>query len=396
MRPVAGAAGSPGPGGGMPPDPRTDLVGLTPPRLQEVLREAGTAESELRMRASQVWSWLYRRGAADFSGMTDIARSYRAFLDERFQITRPKLAQRQLSEDGTRKYLLEFGDGSRAETVFIPGEGRGTLCVSSQVGCTLNCSFCHTGTQKLVRNLTAGEIVAQLLVCRDDLGLWPVPGEREPAERMLSNIVLMGMGEPLYNFDNVRDACAVFSDPAGIKLSRRRITLSTAGVAPMIPRAGEEIGTLLAISLHATTDVLRDQLVPINRKWNIETLLAACRNYPRIGNARRVTFEYVMLKEINDSNADARRLVERIRGIPAKINLIPFNPWPGAPYICSEPDRIEAFAAIVNRAGYASPVRTPRGQDILAACGQLRSESERVRRPRPSPQVAPDGSPCAA
>ncbi|MEL6980583.1 MAG: 23S rRNA (adenine(2503)-C(2))-methyltransferase RlmN, partial [Pseudomonadota bacterium] len=291
----------------------------------------------------------------------------------------------QISADGTRKYLLRLEGGHEVEAVYIPEEDRGTLCVSSQVGCTLSCTFCHTGTQKLVRNLTAGEIVGQILVARDDLGEWPKPGERpqdihEGGRRLLSNVVLMGMGEPLYNFDAVRDAMRIVMDGEGVSLSRRRVTLSTSGVAPAMARAGEEIGCLLAISLHATTDALRDVLVPINKKWNIETLIKACRAYPRLSNAERITFEYVMLKDVNDADEDARRLVRLIAGIPAKINLIPFNPWPGAPYECSDWERIEAFAEIVNRAGYASPVRTPRGRDILAACGQLKSATERGRR----------------
>ena len=287
---------------------------------------------------------------------------------------------RQVSSDGTRKYLLRVEGGHEVEAVYIPEEDRGTLCVSSQVGCTLTCSFCHTGTQKLVRNLTPAEIVGQILVCRDDLGEWPVAGVKPPEKRMLSNVVLMGMGEPLYNFEGVRDAMLVAMDGDGLSLSRRRITLSTSGVAPLIPRAGAEIGTLLAISLHATTDDVRDQLVPINKKWNIAALLDACRAYPPLGNANRITFEYVMLKGVNDSDADAKRLVKLIAGIPAKINLIPFNTWPGTVYERSSWERIEAFAEIVNRAGYASPVRTPRGQDILAACGQLKSATERGRR----------------
>ncbi len=293
---------------------------------------------------------------------------------------------RQVSEDGTRKYLLRVAGGHEVEAVYIPEEDRGTLCISSQVGCTLTCPFCHTGTQKLVRNLSAAEIVGQILVCRDDLGEWPKPGERPPANergrRLLSNIVLMGMGEPLYNFEAVRDAMLVAMDNEGLSLSRRRITLSTSGVVPNIARWGEEAATMLAISLHATTDELRDVLVPINRKWPLDALLAACRAYPRLSNAERITFEYVMLKGVNDSDADARRLLRLIAGIPAKINLIPFNAWPGSTYQRSDWDRIEAFAEIVNRAGYASPVRTPRGQDILAACGQLKSATERARRSR--------------
>ena len=311
--------------------------------------------------------------------MTNLARGYRELLAARFAISRPEMVTRQVSADGTRKYLIRIAGGHEVETVYIPEADRGTLCVSSQVGCTLTCTFCHTGTQRLVRNLTAAEIVGQILVARDDLGDWG----RSPAEkRLVSNIVLMGMGEPLYNFEAVRDAMKIAMDGEGIALSRRRITLSTSGVVPEIARVGAEIGCLSPISFHATTDAVRDVLVPINRKWNVAALLDACRAYPRLSNAERITFEYVMLKGVNDSDADARRLVKLIAGIPAKINLIPFNPWPGAPYERSDPERIEAFGAIVNRAGYASPVRTPRGEDIMAACGQLKSASERARRSR--------------
>ena len=354
------------------------LAGLTRVSLQRELAEAGVPPAQVRMRASQVWSWFYVRGATRFEGMTDISKARRAEFAARFDIQRPAVASCQVSVDGTRKYVLEFGDGARVEAVYIPEPQRGTLCLSSQVGCTLNCSFCHTGTQRLVRNLAAGEIVAQLLVCRDDLGLWPGPGETPAPNRSLSNVVLMGMGEPLYNFDNVRDACAIISDGDGIGISRRRITLSTSGVVPMIARVGEEIRTQLAVSLHATTDAVRNRLVPINRKWNIATLLDACRAYPGAGNSRRITFEYAMLDGVNDSDEDARRLVRLLAGIPAKVNLIPFNPWPGAPYACSPWSRIEAFAEIVNRAGYSAPIRMPRGRDILAACGQLKSETERA------------------
>ena len=354
------------------------LTGLPRPALREALVAAGIPPAESRMRASQIWSWLYVRGASRFSGMTDISKARRAELSTQFDIGRPNIAARQVSVDGTRKYVLAFGDGAQVEAVYIPEPQRGTLCISSQVGCTLNCSFCHTGTQRLVRNLTAGEIVSQLLVCRDDLGLWPGPGEVPAPNRTLSNVVLMGMGEPLYNFENVRDACRIIADGDGIGISRRRITLSTSGVVPMIPRAGEEIRTQLAVSLHASTDAVRDHLVPINRKWNIEALLDACRAYPGAGNSRRITFEYAMLAGVNDSDQDARRLVRLLAGIPAKVNLIPFNTWPGAPYTCSDWPRIEAFAEIVNRAGYSAPIRMPRGRDILAACGQLKSETERA------------------
>ncbi|SET61400.1 23S rRNA (adenine(2503)-C(2))-methyltransferase RlmN [Oceanicella actignis] len=371
------AAYAPRPAAGKPA-----LVGLTREALRAALIEAGAPEGQARMRAGQLWQWIYQRGATDFAQMTNLSKAFRAFLDERFVVGRPQIVTRQVSQDGTRKYLLRIEGGHEVEAVYIPEEDRGTLCVSSQVGCTLTCSFCHTGTQRLVRNLTAAEIVGQILACRDDLGEWPRPGERPSDKRLLSNIVLMGMGEPLYNFEAVRDAMKIAMDPEGISLSRRRITLSTSGVAPLIPRVGEEIGCMLAISLHATTDEVRDKLVPINRKWNIAQLLDACRAYPRLSNAERITFEYVMLKGVNDSDEDARRLVRLIAGIPAKINLIPFNPWPGAPYERSDWDRIEAFAEIVNRAGYASPVRTPRGQDIMAACGQLKSATERARKAR--------------
>ncbi len=357
-----------------------DLLGLPQEELAAVLAEAGAPPAETRMRARQLWGWIYDRGLVDFAGMSNVAKPFRAFLRDNFSVDRPALRRREVSEDGTRKYLLAMRDGALAEAVYIPEPDRGTLCVSSQVGCTLTCSFCHTGTQRLARNLTAGEIVAQLLVCRDDLGLWPEPGERPAGSRLLSNVVFMGMGEPLYNFEAVRDACGVIAHSAGIGISRRRITVSTSGVVPMMRRVGEEIGTQLAVSLHATTDEVRDGLVPINRKWNIEALLDACRAYPGAGNARRITFEYVMLHGVNDSDADARRLVRLLAGIPAKVNLIPFNPWPGAPYECSEWERIESFAAIVNRAGYSSPIRMPRGRDILAACGQLRTESQRASR----------------
>ncbi len=356
---------------------RPDIVGLTRDQLRAALIAAGTPEKQASMRASQIWSWIYYRGARDFGEMTNLAKAYRAELADRFGIGRPELVTRQVSADGTRKYLLRIAGGHEVEMVYIPDNDRGTLCISSQVGCTLTCSFCHTGTQKLVRNLTAAEIVGQILVARDDLGEWERPPE---ARRSITNIVLMGMGEPLYNTDNVRDAMLVAMDGDGIAISRRRVTLSTSGIVPEIARVGQEIGCLLAISFHATTDEVRDKLVPINRKYKIADLLDACRAYPRLSNSERITFEYVMLKGVNDSDADARRLVRLIAGIPAKINLIPFNPWPGAPYERSDPDRIAAFADIVNRAGYASPVRTPRGEDIMAACGQLKSATERARR----------------
>ena len=357
-----------------------NLIGLTREGLRDALIAAGTPERQARMRTGQIWQWLYHWGVRDFARMTNLAKDYRALLAANFTITLPEIVTRQISADGTRKYLLRISGGHEVEAVYIPEENRGTLCVSSQVGCTLTCSFCHTGTQKLVRNLTAGEIVGQVMVARDDLGEWPVPGAPKDETRLISNVVLMGMGEPLYNFDNVRDAMKVVMDGEGISLSRRRITLSTSGVVPEIARAAEEIGCLLAVSFHATTDAVRDTLVPINRKWNIETLLGALRDYPRLSNSERITFEYVMLDGVNDSDADARRLVRLIAGIPAKINLIPFNEWPGAPYRRSSWERIEAFADIVHKAGYASPIRTPRGEDIMAACGQLKSATERGRR----------------
>ena len=363
-------------------DDARELVGLSRQALRARLIEAGVPEGQSRMRASQLWQWIYQRGVTEPAAMTNLSKDFRRLLSERFEIGRPEVVSRQLSRDGTRKYLLRIAGGHEVEAVYIPEEDRGTLCVSSQVGCTLTCTFCHTGTQKLVRNLTAGEIVGQVMVCRDDLDEWPRAGERPPERRLLSNLVLMGMGEPLYNFEGVRDAMRIVTDDQGLALSRRRITLSTSGVVPMMHRAGEEIRTLLAISLHATTDEVRDELVPINRKWPIAELIEACRAYPRLSNAERITFEYVMLKGVNDSDADAKRLVQLIAGIPAKINLIPFNPWPGAPYERSDWERIESFAEIVNRAGYASPVRTPRGEDIMAACGQLKSASERARRRR--------------
>ena len=359
---------------------KPNLIGLTRPQLRAALVAAGTPEKQAKMREGQLWQWLYHWGLRDFAQMTNLAKDYRAFLAEHFDIRLPQIVTRQISADGTRKYLLRIDGGHEVETVYIPEEGRGTLCISSQVGCTLTCSFCHTGTQKLVRNLTAAEIVGQVMVARDDLDEWPVPGAPKREERLISNVVLMGMGEPLYNFDNVRDAMKIVMDGEGIALSRRRITLSTSGIVPEIARTAEEIGCLLAISFHATTDEVRDRLVPVNRKWNIATLLAALRDYPRLSNSERITFEYVMLKDVNDSDADARRLVKLIAGIPAKINLIPFNEWPGAPYQRSDWERIEAFADIIFKAGYASPIRTPRGEDIMAACGQLKSATERGRR----------------
>ncbi|MGR3273199.1 23S rRNA (adenine(2503)-C(2))-methyltransferase RlmN [Thalassococcus profundi] len=361
-----------------------NLIGLTRPALAEALRAVGVPDKQVKMRVGQVWQWLYHWGVRDFGAMTNLSKDFRATLAENFTIALPEVVSRQVSSDGTRKYLVRIAGGHEVEVVYIPETDRGTLCVSSQVGCTLTCSFCHTGTQKLVRNLTAAEIVGQIMLARDDLGEWPQPGTGtgDSGPRLLSNVVLMGMGEPLYTFDNVRDAMKIAMDGEGIALSRRRITLSTSGVVPEIAKTAEEIGCLLAVSFHATTDEVRDKLVPINKRWNIETLLNALREYPKISNSERITFEYVMLKDVNDSDADARRLVRLISGIPAKINLIPFNEWPGAPYQRSDWARIEAFADIIYKAGYASPIRTPRGEDIMAACGQLKSATERARKSR--------------
>ena len=353
----------------------TSLIGLSPDAMKAQLVSAGIADKAANMRVRQLWNWIYVHGARDFAAMTNLAKDFRADMAPRFSLERPEIVTEQISSDGTRKWLLRGEGGQEFETVFIPEPGRGTLCVSSQVGCTLNCRFCHTGTQKLVRNLTPAEIVGQVMVARDSLGDWPSTGEN----RRITNVVMMGMGEPLYNFENVKAALAIVADGDALALSKRRVTLSTAGVVPMIERAGKEIGCALAISLHAVRDEIRDVLVPINKKYPLKELLDACRNYPGVSNARRITFEYVMLKGINDSLADAKELVRVIRGIPAKINLIPFNPWPGAPYECSDWEQIEKFAEIVNRAGYASPVRTPRGRDIMAACGQLKSESVKLR-----------------
>lgn len=367
------------------PEGPVNLVGLTRDGLRAALAEIGVPEKQQRMRVNQIWAWIYERGVRSFDDMTNLAKGFRTQLAEHFVVEVPEVVSRQVSADGTRKYLVRIAGGHEVEVVYIPETDRGTLCISSQVGCTLTCSFCHTGTQKLVRNLTAGEIVGQIMLARDDLGEWPVPGAPKNERRLLSNVVLMGMGEPLYNFDGVRDAMKIAMDGEGISLSRRRITLSTSGVVPEIARTAEEIGCMLAVSFHATTDEVRDKLVPINKKWNIETLLDALREYPKASNSERITFEYVMLKDVNDSDADARRLVSLIRGIPAKINLIPFNEWPGAPYERSDWERIERFADIVYKAGYSSPIRTPRGEDIMAACGQLKSESERARNARRAP-----------
>jgi 23S rRNA (adenine2503-C2)-methyltransferase len=357
--------------------------------MAAALESIGIPAKQLRMRVAQIWQWLYVRGVVDFSAMSNISKELRQTLDDNFTITRPDIVEEQISSDGTRKWLFRFpslgaGRPVEVETVYIPEENRGTLCISSQVGCTLNCSFCHTGTQNLVRNLTTEEILLQLMIARDRLGDFPhsdAPhGSHQQADtRKVSNIVMMGMGEPLYNFDNVKKALLIAIDGDGLALSRRRVTLSTSGVVPEIVRTGKEIGVMLAISLHATNDQLRDELVPVNRKYPLTELLDACRNYHGLSNARRITFEYVMLKGINDSLQDAKELVQLLKGIPAKINLIPFNPWPGSPYECSDWEQIEKFADFVNQCGYASPIRTPRGRDILAACGQLKSESERLR-----------------
>jgi len=364
----------------LPEGGRVNIVGLTRDQLKAALIAAGTPVGQAKMRLGQVWQWVYYWGLRDFMAMSNLAKDYRELLCANFVIELPEVVTRQVSNDGTRKYLVKVAGGHEVEVVYIPEEGRGTLCISSQVGCTLTCSFCHTGTQKLVRNLTAGEIVGQVMLARDDLGEWPVKGEPKPEGRLLSNVVLMGMGEPLYNFDNVRDAMKVVMDDEGIALGRRRITLSTSGVVPEIARCATEIGCLLAVSFHATTDEVRDALVPVNKKWNIATLLDALRAYPGLSNSERITFEYVMLQGVNDSKEDAHRLVALLEGIPAKVNLIPFNEWPGAPYKRSSGNRIHAFADIIHNAGYASPIRTPRGEDIMAACGQLKSATERARK----------------
>ena len=368
---------------------KPSLVGMTRTELGQALGRVGVAESQRKMRVQQLWHWIYFRGFTDFAAMTSVSKELRALLAEHYTLDRPEVVAEQVSVDGTRKWLMRLpGDPDsklphEIETVYIPDTERGTLCVSSQVGCTLNCSFCHTGTQRLVRNLTAGEIVGQVLAARDRLGDWPgatrpTDGVIPTGDRCVTNIVMMGMGEPLYNFEAVRDALLIVSDGDGIGISKRRITLSTSGVVPMIERAGAEIGCMLAISLHAVRDDLRNELVPLNRKYPIAELLEACRNYPGVSNAKRITFEYVMLKGVNDSIADAKALVRLLKGIPAKINLIPFNPWPGSTYECSDWEQIEKFSQVVFDAGYASPVRTPRGRDILAACGQLKSASEKL------------------
>jgi 23S rRNA (adenine2503-C2)-methyltransferase len=363
---------------------KPSLVGLPRAELDEALGGVGVPERQRRMRVQQIWHWLYVRGAQSFDEMTTLSKDLRVTLAEHFTLARPEVAAEQTSVDGTRKWLLrlpgEVDDRPHeVECVYIPEADRGTLCISSQVGCTLNCTFCHTGTQRLVRNLTAGEIAGQVVLARDRLSDWRrEAGGDEPEKRLVSNVVMMGMGEPLYNFEAVRDGINVVADGEGLSISKRRITLSTSGVVPNIVRAGDEIGTMLAVSLHAVTDELRNKLVPLNRKYPLRELLDACRNYPGLSNARRITFEYVMLKDVNDSLVDAKALVRLIKGIPAKINLIPFNPWPGSKYECSDWQQIEKFSEIVFDAGYASPVRTPRGRDILAACGQLKSASEKL------------------
>ena len=351
----------------------TSLVGLTRDEIKESLKKFDIPESQINMRVNQIWGWVYNKGIGSIDEMTTLSLELRDELKKYHNLERPVISNEKISEDGTKKWLLKFTDGSEVETVFIPDDERGTLCVSSQVGCTLNCTFCHTGTQKLVRNLTSQEIVSQVLIARDSLEEW---GEEQ---RKITNIVMMGMGEPLYNFENVRDGILVMSDDAGLSISKRKITLSTSGIVPKIKMAGNEIGSMLAISLHATNNDLRNEIVPINKKYPIEELLDACKNYPGLSNSKRITFEYVMLKGINDSEAEARDLVKLISGIPAKINLIPFNSWPGSSYECSDWDQIEKFGDIVNRGGYASPIRMPRGEDISAACGQLKSDTKKIR-----------------
>jgi 23S rRNA (adenine2503-C2)-methyltransferase len=364
---------------------KPSLVGLDREGLKAALLGVGVPEKQTRMRASQIYQWLYAKGVTSFDAMTNMTVAMRAEMDAAFSIERPEIVTEQISSDGTRKWLIKLPPQApdfrphEVETVFIPDNDRGTLCVSSQVGCTLTCSFCHTGTQKLVRNLTSGEIVAQIMLARDCLDDWPKTKIEADHNRQITNIVMMGMGEPLYNFDEVKRALLIVSDGEGLSISKRRITLSTSGVVPEIKRCGDEIGVMLAISLHGVRDEVRNELVPLNKKYPLEVLLEACRTYPGASNARRVTFEYVMLKGVNDSLADARELVRLLKGIPAKINLIPFNPWPGTAYECSDWEQIEKFAEVVNRAGYASPVRTPRGRDIMAACGQLKSETQKIR-----------------
>ena len=349
------------------------LVGLTKKEIKDSLRKLDIPDQQLNMRANQIWGWVYNKGINSIDEMTTLSLDLREELKKYHNLERPQISDEQISKDGTKKWLLKFNDGSEVETVFIPDDERGTLCVSSQVGCTLNCTFCHTGTQRLVRNLTSQEIVSQIIIAKDSLSEWG----QEP--RQITNIVMMGMGEPLYNFESVRDGILTMSDDAGLSISKRKITLSTSGIVPKIKMAGDEIGSMLAISLHATNNDLRNEIVPINKKYPIEELLEACRNYPGLSNSKRITFEYVMLKGVNDSEAEARDLVKLISGIPAKINLIPFNSWPGSSYECSDWEQIEKFGDIVNRGGYASPIRTPRGEDISAACGQLKSDTKKVR-----------------
>ena len=358
--------------------PRPSLIGMTRDDLRAALASLGVADKQLRMRVAQIWGWLYAHGCQEFDQMSNVAQGLRDKLAADYTLARLDMAERQISDDGTRKYLFRLADGQLVETVYIPEMNRGTLCVSSQVGCTLTCRFCHTGTQKLVRNLSAAEITGQMVAARDDLEDWGQNPQSNSGTRKVTNVVMMAMGEPLYNSDNVAAALNVMSDGDGLSLSKRRITLSTSGVVPEIPDMGAKTGVMLAISLHAVTDELRDELVPLNKKYPIEALLEACRNWPGLSNAKRITFEYVMLKGVNDSDTDARALVKLLAGIPAKINLIPFNPWPGAPYECSDEARMQTFADIVNRAGYASPVRRPRGRDIMAACGQLKSASVKI------------------
>lgn len=376
---------------------RIDLVGLSRDGIRAHLEEAGLDAKAAKLRSKQIWHWIYHRGVTEFDAMTDIAKNMRPWLEDRFVVGRPHVVTAQVSSDGTRKWLLAAADGNEYEMVFIPDADRGTLCISSQVGCTLNCRFCHTGTMRLVRNLTAGEIVGQVLLARDALGEWPKGTMASTADmddeddeaghytadgRILTNIVLMGMGEPLYNFDEVKGAMKIVMDGDGLALSRRRITLSTSGVVPMMARAGEEIGVNLAVSLHAVNKEVRDEIVPLNRKYGLEELLQACADYPGANNARRITFEYVMLKDKNDSDDDARELVRLIKKyrLPAKVNLIPFNPWPGAGYECSTPQRVRAFSNIIFESGISAPIRTPRGRDIMAACGQLKSDSKKISR----------------
>ena len=349
------------------------LVGLTKKEIKDLLGKLDIPDQQLNMRVNQIWGWVYNKGINSIDEMTTLSLDLREELKRYHNLERPQISDEQISKDGTKKWLLKFNDGSEVETVFIPDDERGTLCVSSQVGCTLNCTFCHTGTQRLVRNLTSQEIVSQIIIAKDSLSEW----RQEP--RQITNIVMMGMGEPLYNFESVRDGILTMSDDAGLSISKRKITLSTSGIVPKIKMAGDEIGSMLAISLHATNNDLRNEIVPINKKYPIEELLEACRNYPGLSNSKRITFEYVMLKGVNDSEAEARDLVKLISGIPAKINLIPFNSWPGSSYECSDWEQIEKFGDIINRGGYASPIRTPRGEDISAACGQLKSDTKKIR-----------------